>query len=74
MKTAVCDRCSQLFNYDPEEYNDRMFDLRIRSWQVPTNPEKKPRSKSTEFFLCKKCYTELRWFISRKENEHNEIS
>lgn len=63
MKTTICDRCLQLFDYDPEEDSDRIYELRLKSWLVSGNHEKKLRSKSTRLVLCRKCYTDLCNFV-----------
>lgn len=64
MKAATCDRCTQLFEYDPTEDGDRMYELRLKSWMVSGNYEKKLRSKSTRLVLCRKCYADLCSWIS----------
>lgn len=60
----TCDRCTQLFEYDPIEDGNRMYELRLKSWMVSGNHEKKLRSKSTRFVLCRKCYADLCSWIS----------
>lgn len=74
MKAIICDRCRQLFEYDPREDGNRMYELRLKSWMVSGNPEKKLRSKSMKLVLCRKCYEDLCGWVTlnqqslKKEN------
>lgn len=64
MKTTVCDRCLHQFDYDPVDNNNRMYELRLKSWMVSCNPEKKLKSKSIRLVLCRKCYADLCSWVS----------